>query len=89
MPWSATKQFPCPFARINMAEANGKLTESLNWLSYFAIDNVAWIGLSGMVRKVRTVGAACRKFDQVWVVAQLAEVLCDRYRGADRAVRYK
>ncbi len=40
MPWTPTKAFPQPFARIktNMNGNNSKAREVMNWMSYFAME---------------------------------------------------
>mmetsp|Transcript_39814 Transcript_39814/g.88504 ORF Transcript_39814/g.88504 Transcript_39814/m.88504 type:complete len:1166 (+) Transcript_39814:378-3875(+) len=56
MPWTPTKFFPNPFARIKttIGETNSKAREVMNWLSYFAVEDLAWLGMSGMVKHFRT-----------------------------------
>eukprot|EP00798_Chlamydomonas_sp_ICE-L_P001510 gene1510-32888_t len=55
MPWTPTKAFPSPFARIKtvIGETNSMAREVMNWLSYFAMDDLAWLGMSGMVKDFR------------------------------------
>eukprot|EP00955_Chlamydomonas_euryale_P062123 358293-Chlamydomonas_euryale.AAC.1 len=55
MPWTPTKHFPNPFARIKteISGAKSKVREVMNWLSYFAVEDLAWLGMSGMVKDFR------------------------------------
>ncbi|KAG1676362.1 hypothetical protein FOA52_001157 [Chlamydomonas sp. UWO 241] len=55
MPWTPTKCFPNPFARIktDIAGTLSKVREVMNWLSYFAVEDLAWLGMSGMVKDFR------------------------------------
>eukprot|EP00798_Chlamydomonas_sp_ICE-L_P018660 gene18660-25177_t len=55
MPWSPTKAFPSPFARIKtvISDTNSRAREIMNWLSYFAMEDLAWLGMSGMVKDFR------------------------------------
>lgn len=52
---TAPQAFPQPFARIKtvIGEANSKARGVMNWLSYFAVEDLAWLGMSGMVRQLR------------------------------------
>ncbi|GAX76945.1 hypothetical protein CEUSTIGMA_g4392.t1 [Chlamydomonas eustigma] len=55
MPWTPTKAFPSPFARIKttIGGQNSKAREIMNWLSYFAVEDLAWLGMSGMMKDFR------------------------------------
>eukprot|EP00798_Chlamydomonas_sp_ICE-L_P000632 gene632-2068_t len=55
MPWTPTKAFPSPFARIKtvISETNSMAREAMNWLSYFAMEDLAWLGMSGLVKDFR------------------------------------
>ncbi|KAL6757984.1 sterol 3-beta-glucosyltransferase [Haematococcus lacustris] len=55
MPWTPTKVFPQPFARIDvdMKRTNSKAREVMNWLSYFAMEDLAWVGMAGMQKDFR------------------------------------
>ncbi|GAX79661.1 hypothetical protein CEUSTIGMA_g7102.t1 [Chlamydomonas eustigma] len=55
MPWTPTKSFPSPFARIrtDIGGNSTHATEMMNWLSYFAVEDVAWLGMSDMVKEFR------------------------------------
>ncbi|KAJ9527973.1 hypothetical protein QJQ45_005588 [Haematococcus lacustris] len=55
MPWTPTKAFPQPFARIDvdMTRCNSKARQVMNWLSYFAMEDLAWVGMAGLQRDFR------------------------------------
>eukprot|EP00955_Chlamydomonas_euryale_P041177 351927-Chlamydomonas_euryale.AAC.2 len=55
MPWTPTKHFPNPFARIktHLDGNNSKARCVMNWLSYFAVEDLAWIGMADMVKDFR------------------------------------
>ncbi|GAX82718.1 hypothetical protein CEUSTIGMA_g10144.t1 [Chlamydomonas eustigma] len=55
MPWSPTIAFPSPFARFKttIGVQNSKAREMMNWLSYFAMDDLAWLGIADIVKRFR------------------------------------
>lgn len=36
-----------------MGEAASKARAVMNWLSYFAVEDLAWLGMAGMVKNLR------------------------------------
>ncbi|MEW5302093.1 MAG: hypothetical protein WDW36_004903 [Sanguina aurantia] len=52
---SLRRPSPQPFARIKtvMGEAASKARAVMNWLSYFAVEDLAWLGMAGMVKNLR------------------------------------
>ncbi|KAK9830159.1 hypothetical protein WJX72_010056 [[Myrmecia] bisecta] len=53
MPWTPTKAFPHPLARLNNVKSS-RLIGLRNYLSYIAVNELLYSGMSGIFRRFRT-----------------------------------
>lgn len=63
MPWSPTREFPHPLARITSTNADPGLT---NFVSYAIVKIMIWQGLGGLVNQFRKKALGLEPVSLVW-----------------------